>query len=735
MAATRFSPLHWLWILLPWPLLWWAGSAAGPLGPWEERTRDWRVQWRGEQASAVTVYYVDVDSRSIADLGNQPWDRGYFAEVADALLRHGRAKAVGIDYVFSDNGVPELVDAARFAEGRWRLAAFLNQMPPPPVVVAASYAAPTFRDVNAQAQQRVFPLLGQDPASAQHPEMPEFRAGEIVLGAPHVGLIDTVDGETRRVHAFAQVGTQRWHHFAIELVRLYWGLPREGVEVSGDSIRFRRPEDGRVLAEVPLERGQDLRVNWFSRWLSEQNPRVSFSLALMCARLMESGTPEERAVASEFFARFDQSVVLIGPVDPLLHDLAVTPWDATAVPQVGVHGNLVKMILNQRYVQVLPLWVEGAVTLSLAWLVAWLATGPGSRRGVARLGAVARVGLYVVASVAAFVWGGWLWPWLAPLGATLTTGFVAVGWQLVTEERQKRRIQGLFGTYLSPALVSHMIESGEQPRLGGHEVEITAYFSDIESFSTLAEALTPTQLVELMNEYLTACTDILTAEGGTLDKYIGDGIVAMFGSPVAMPDHAARACRAAWRIQTRLEELREKWRAEGGKWPSQVSNLRMRIGLATGRAVVGNMGSQTRFNYTMTGDTVNLASRLESAGKVYGTGLLVAEATREAAEKADPTLRFQFVDTVQVIGRQQPEGISTLLGVGLTVAPEVLARATIYETAWKAYARGAWAEAAATLEQGAEESGPARVLRERLRVLQQKGVPPGWTGVWALEHK
>src|SRR5690606_35557930 len=149
-------------------------------------------------------------------------------------------------------------------------------------------------------------------------------------------------------------------------------------------------------------------------------------------------------------------------------------------------------------------------------------------------------------------------PLAAPVGAALSTSFVSLLWQVVEEQRQKRRIKGMFGTYLAPQLVERMVESGEEPRLGGHESEITPYFSDIQSFSSFSEQLPAARLVELMNEYLTACTDIVQEEGGTLDKYIGDAVVAMFGAPIALPDHAYRACVAAHRVQARLDELRAK---------------------------------------------------------------------------------------------------------------------------------------------------------------------------------
>lgn len=154
-------------------------------------------------------------------------------------------------------------------------------------------------------------------------------------------------------------------------------------------------------------------------------------------------------------------------------------------------------------------------------------------------------------------------PLAAPVGAAFSTGFIAMLCQLVVEERQKSRIKSMFGSYLAPELVNRMVESDLAPQLGGHEEVITAYFSDIQSFSTFAEIMSPAQLVELMNEYLTVCTDIIQEEGGTLDKYIGDAVVAIFGAPLPLPDHAYRACLASQRVQRAMQTLSEKWR--GGR--------------------------------------------------------------------------------------------------------------------------------------------------------------------------
>jgi adenylate cyclase len=187
----------------------------------------------------------------------------------------------------------------------------------------------------------------------------------------------------------------------------------------------------------------------------------------------------------------------------------------------------------------------------------------------------------------------------------------------------------MFGPYVSPNLVEKMIEAGEDPKLGGHEAAITPFFASLHNYVGLAEKLPLQQLPELMNAYFTACTDAICAEGGTLDKYIGDAIVAMFGAPIALPDHALRACVAALRCQDEVARLRERFQREAAAWPEEARRLRLRIGLNTGPVIIGNFGSRTRFNYTMMGDNVNLAARMESGAKSWGVWTMCTDATKE----------------------------------------------------------------------------------------------------------
>ncbi|SVD08227.1 uncharacterized protein METZ01_LOCUS361081, partial [marine metagenome] len=209
-------------------------------------------------------------------------------------------------------------------------------------------------------------------------------------------------------------------------------------------------------------------------------------------------------------------------------------------------------------------------------------------------------------------------PVLFPAAAIILPYGINLTYKLFTEGQDKAFLKASFGSYISPELIDQMYESKSAPSLGGEEGYNTAFFSDIASFSTFSEKLTASELVELLNEYLNEMTNILLGNKGTLDKYIGDAIIAFYGAPVQTEDHEYLACLTCCQMNDKLEELRQKWKSEGDKWPEVVHNMRHRIGVNCGSLVTGNMGSDMRMNYTMMGDTVNLTARLESGAKQYG---------------------------------------------------------------------------------------------------------------------
>ncbi len=350
------------------------------------------------------------------------------------------------------------------------------------------------------------------------------------------------------------------------------------------------------------------------------------------------------------------------------------------------------------------------------------------------------------------VWYAWntklFYSWLVPVGVQAPVALVwSVGLQYYAEIRRKARLKKSFSAYLSPVMVRRMVDSGEEPQLGGHDENITCFFSDVQGFSSFSEVMSSRELVDLMNEYLTAMTDILQEEGGTLDKYIGDAIVAMFGAPLALKDHAQRACVAAHRMQMRQAELREKWKNEGDKWPPLVEKMRTRIGLNTGLTTIGNIGSQNRFNYTMMGDPVNLAARCESGAKSYGVYTMVTEDTKTAAQASGGQCVFRFLDRIIVKGRTKPAGVFEIVCFKEQLDGKLNKFMETWDQAIEKYLAQDWAAAQSLFSRAAmiEPNQPGRspgvkinpslLMIRRCQHLKNNPPPEDWDGVYVMETK
>lgn len=747
----KLSSLRWL-LLLPIPLLWCVLENRGSLTFIEGKFTQWRYLYRGELPSPLKVIYVDVDSQSIDEIGNFPWNRAFFSRVAETLISKAGVKAVGFDFVLSDNGVPESVDRTKLVTGNREFARYLWKNPP--VVLAAAYSASVFRDINGKKKYRDLPLVSRDLEPVEKlepPELPSFNVGRsIPFNPPNIGLIDTLDGGTRWIAVYAPSNVRTYYHMSVELARLYYGLGPDAIKVSDDALDLVEP-DGAVRVSIPLRNKQLLEVNWFSPWIDNvNNPRLGFSTVYNYAELLRSEVPEEKATGEKFFAQSDwkDAVVLIGPVDPLLQDLGPAPFDEVPVPKVGLHGNLLKTIVSGKFIRHPTEWQSNVLVFGLTIFVAGFAIVGGSRSVFAKVMAVLLAACYAALGFYYFREMDLLLPMTAPLGAAFSTSFAALIWQVVEEQKQKGRIKGMFGTYVSPELVDSMVDSGKDPQLGGHDEEITAYFSDIQGFSTFSEKLGSGPLVELMNEYLTACTDIVQAEGGTLDKYIGDAVVAMFGAPIPMPDHAYRACVATQRVHRKLHELRDKWKGEGEKWPSIVHAMQSRIGLNTGVSMIGNMGSRTRFNYTMMGDNVNLAARMESGAKSWGAYTMCTEATKQACVKhGGDHVIFRALGRIVVKGRTQPVPIYEIVGLKEHVTAQTLECVAIFEQGLERYYARDWAGALECFTKSRDlefnvpgetpgvVSNPSLVYLDITRHYQASPPPESWDGVYVMKEK
>jgi len=298
-----------------------------------------------------------------------------------------------------------------------------------------------------------------------------------------------------------------------------------------------------------------------------------------------------------------------------------------------------------------------------------------------------------------------------------------------TEGKRRKVIRQLFSCYMSEVLVKELESNPQKARLGGDRRFITIFFSDLANFTTLSERFEPERIVSLLNEYFTEMSQVILDSQGVIDKYQGDGIMAFWGAPISLEDHAARACLAALECQVRMNKINESLGREG------IPPLSMRIGLHSGDAVVGNMGSAQRFDYTIIGDNVNLASRLEGVNKQFGTKVIISETT---TLHAGDRIEARELDLIAVKGKEKPIRIYELLGEKGTLTEERKKWKLLYEEALRSYWAKNFAGARRLFAQVLEinpEDHPAAVLLKRCEDLQDNAPAADWDGVFRFKQK
>jgi adenylate cyclase len=433
-------------------------------------------------------------------------------------------------------------------------------------------------------------------------------------------------------------------------------------------------------------------------------------------------------------ARIRDRIVVIGrmvgasPAPQARSDIFYTPYYAASgriTSGVEIQGQIIHTLLSGRWGRELPtagrLGLYLVIILGSAYAMARLTP----LVGLAILGGL--VPLILGSSAVLFLAGNY---WVPPL---LLTGGLAVVYSgnvlghYLLEARERRWLRQAFGRYLSPAVVQVIVSHPERLQLGGKEVEGTVLFSDLAGFTSISETMTPEDLIGLLNEYFSPLVQIILAHQGTLDKFIGDAIMAFWGAPLPLEDHAVKACQTALAMQRAMSSLQDRWQERG--YPL----LTTRIGMHSGPLVAGNVGSRERFNYTVLGDTVNLASRLESVNKIYGTNIILSQDNHRLV--ADKFL-FRELDLIRVKGRVQPVTIYELLG-----SPE-----EIKELLWldafaagrKAYQSGDWDRAEAFFQEVLHlkpDDPPSLLYLTRVRHYREIPPPSDWRGIFIMDSK
>jgi adenylate cyclase len=674
------------------------------------------------------VRVVDIDEASLAEYGQWPWPRTILAELVDRLTDAGAA-AVVFDMVFSE---PDRTSPARI--GRlWpdtpdfmRLRRELEALPDHDASLAGALAAaPSVggffvteagsgqaddqadRQADGQGgepppRKTGFAHSGSDPSPVlQHfgatvrslPELERAVAGYGVLS-----LVPELDNVVRRVPLLVDLNGRVYPSLSVEALRLALGASTliarssdASGEVSGGRLGVLDLKVGPLV--VPTTRRGELWVR-YTEPVPERTRAAAFAL---------QASPDELRQA------FEGMIVLIGTSAPGLRDLRATPLRA-AEPGVAIHAQMIEQMLFGEHLA-RPDWAFGGELLAgglLGLLVALLA------------GAAA-----IAASWYAFAEASLLLDPVAPVLAIVVAYLVSVSAQYLLTERERIQIRTAFGQYLAPALIEQLARDPKRLRLGGEVRELTLLFLDLRGFTSMSERLSAEEVTRFLNRFLTPMTEAVMAAGGTVDKYMGDALMAFWNAPLDQPDHAERACRAALDVRRRFQALR----AEIG-----APELGIGVGLNTGPASVGNMGSTQRFDYSAIGDTVNTASRLEGLSKAYGLDIVAGETVRQAA----PGLAWLELDRVRVVGKARPLTIYTLLAE--EADPETAALATAQRDALAAYRAQEWTTARSRFA-AAEGLAPEwlkplyRVYERRIDALEAEPPPAGWDGVFVAASK
>ncbi len=673
------------------------------------------------EATDPPVAVIDIDEASIGKLGQWPWSRSTVAEIVTRASGLGAA-AIGFDIVFSE---PDRTAPARLVEEMRRRGIAIEvgpDLPDPDAqladalasnAVALGIALSNETSAPAPAPKAGFSFVGPDPRERLVPysgslsNLPLLTDRATAMG--YFSFPPSPDNIIRSFPLISRSSDQLYPALSIETLRI---AQQEGSFV----LRSAGREDGSAIT--------DLRVGALDVPLSADGEMWIYYSGLPNMPVISAADLFDPAKAAVLAGQIQGRILLIGTSAVGLRDIVATPVDP-AMAGVKVHAEIIDQIASGVFLQ-RPDWIIGAerVAAVLAGLVLLvvLATATPSLSVMLAI---------VLASVV--VGGSWLsfsraltlfdplLP-LAGLGAVLLTALPLL---LMLTHREKRFVRESFGRYLSPTLVERLSENPEGLTLGGEDRELTILFSDIRGFTTLSETLTPTELTGLLNNFLTPMTDVLLKREATIDKYIGDAVMAFWNAPLDIADHPQKACLAALDMVAALERLNRE----------RGMSLKIGLGLNTGMACVGNLGSDQRFSYSCLGDSVNLASRVEGMTKLYDVSILVTEEVRGRTTG----LLFAEVDRVRVVGRQAPVTLHALMGVADGVAHDqvkLLDRHNAFIAAWQAGDLGvAREELALLLAMGDNPlNGTHLLYQQRLSTLPE-AAPAEWDGVFTASSK
>ena len=673
------------------------------LQPLEWKSWDARLRLlaRPERADRdIVLFLIDQYSLDFYEEQNVswPWPRQMYSALV-RYLKAGRARAVFFDLILSEPSAYGDEDDRNLARamteaGNIFLPIFLSNEKEPDTGLRRERAAQAYALLRKRGRQKSFPERAAAPAVSASLCLDVLF--EAARGAGNVRFDSDADGVFRRVPLLF-----RYRDLDVPLLPLALAEWCAG-----------RPFD---LGQVPYDRDGRLIINYHGR-TGTYRAYAAAAIINSWAMMEEGRKPQIDP------AEFRNKIVLVGCSAPGLYDLRPTPLSAVS-PGTEIQATVIDNLLHRDFIRVTPP-ILSILLILLFSLLTGAAVSLLRKTGHIVIFLVLGLSLPGLASLVAYWQGLWL-EFVAPELAVLASFIGAALLNYRTEGRQRRFIKNVFRYYLSPHVIDGILADPSLLRLGGEKRAVSSFFSDVQGFTSISENLTPEELVALLNAYLSEMTDIILDTGGTLDKYEGDAIIAFWNAPLEQPDHAQRACRAALRCQARLGELRAGFQAKYGR------EVRMRIGLNSGEAVVGNMGSKNRFDYTAMGDTINLAARLEGACKQYGIGLLAGE---ETVSRAGEAVVCREVDVIRVVGKRKPVTVFELIGEAGRVSPEQLSLRRDFGAALGSYRRREWPKALEGFL-ALKDDPVAAVYAGRCRELLISPPPGDWDGVFELKLK
>jgi adenylate cyclase len=698
-------------------------------------------QWLPRVETGYPVVVVDVDEPSLAELGQWPWPRATLASLVNRLRQDGAA-AVGFDVVFAEPDRSLSVDTARLlalppsdlrnalANVQTNDAVFADALKAGQVVLGEIALTASERKPSPPRAPPTTPaLIGGDP----RPYLYRFESllenipilGEAAAGRGSFNLAGDVDGIVRRIPLVVRVGDVIVPSLDIELLRVATGEKSYAIQMERQVAGTTSGIASIKVAGVAIETDSNARL--YVRF-GPHDPRRFISAADVIAGRID---PQ----------RFQGRLVLVGTSAAGLRDIRSTPLTSN-MPGVEIHAQLLENVLAGDYLRrpSYTLGVELVIVLFGGLLLIALVPEVSARWTLGLSGFA--IAVLFGASLYLFAEHSVLFDWTFPAAAGSITYLLLIYLKYSRTERQRKLVAAQFSQYLSPVLVQQLQREPERLKLGGEIKTITMMFCDVRDFTSISERLRddPQALTALVNRFLNTMTEAVLAENGTIDKYVGDSLIAFWNAPVDVADHAARACRAALAMSKALRRLNDEQKAQAAAVSAGAAGapllLAMGVGINTGECLVGNLGSSHRFNYSALGDAVNLSSRIESLSKHYGIPIIISESTRRLV----PDFAALELDAVAVVGKSEVARIYGLIGPPEDARTPAFRQVVEVHTRLLAAYRAQQWEAARMLidECGALDPRLAKLHRRyRRRMARYEQEPPGpdWDGVFRAQAK